>query len=124
MKYSVETIPSNYEKIHSINIFMLNIIHHCYIIKKKLQVSSAVFLQVHLMLRSQVLFKPTNILSFLVNMVNVTTKQIVRLLHEMLWSRKTFIRFLTEINEKVQKQQFATKASVRSFCSRLKFKYK
>ena len=34
---------------------MLNIIHHCYIIKKKLQVSSAVFLQVHLMLRSQVL---------------------------------------------------------------------
>lgn len=67
---------------------------------------------------------PMNILSFLVNMVNVTTKQIVRLLHEMLWSHKKFIRFLTEINEKVQKQQFVTKASVRSFCSLLKCKQK
>ena len=49
---------------------------------------------------------PMNLLSFLVNMVNVTTKQIVRLLHDMLWLHKKFIKFLTEINEKVQKQQF------------------
>ena len=52
---------------------------------------------------------PMNILSFLVNMVNVTTKQIVRLLHDMLWLHKKFIKFLTEINEKVQKQQFKQK---------------